>query len=181
MYFFTPDNTSSYGNKFQLQYDNLFQTTFMAEIAYQDFEKLKIAAKGEYFIYEPSTISFAWQRPNFIFTLSGFMDLFDKIVLKSDIYLVGKRTVNSFNEPIPNNNIVLNDNDEVELLNEVVNEPFVYNLKPFLDMNLSAEYRYNKKISGFIQFNNFTGKKYQYWTNFPTQSINILGGITFSF
>ena len=128
-----------------------------------------------------STISFAWQRPNFIFTLSGFMDLFDKIVLKSDIYLVGKRTVNSFNEPIPNNNIVLNDNDEVELLNEVVNEPFVYNLKPFLDMNLSAEYRYNKKISGFIQFNNFTGKKYQYWTNFPTQSINILGGITFSF
>ena len=39
MYFFSPDNTSSYGNKFQLQYDNLFQTTFMAEIAYQDFEK----------------------------------------------------------------------------------------------------------------------------------------------
>ena len=48
-------------------------------------------------------------------------------------------------------------------------------------MNISAEYRYNKKISGFIQFNNFTAKKYQYWTNFPVQSLNVLGGVTFSF
>jgi outer membrane receptor protein involved in Fe transport len=48
-------------------------------------------------------------------------------------------------------------------------------------MNISFEYRYTKKVSAFVQFNNLTGKKYQYWTNFPVQSINILGGVTFSF
>ncbi len=60
-------------------------------------------------------------------------------------------------------------------------DKYIYDLKSFLDMNISLEYRYTKKVSAFIQFNNFTGKKYQYWTNFPVQSINILGGVTFSF
>ena len=114
MYFFTPDNISSYGNKFQMTYDNLSQTTFMGEVTYQESERLKISAKGEYFIYKPLTISHAWQKPSFLFTVSAFMDLFDKIVLKSDLFLVGRRTVTAFNEPTVNNNIVLNESDEIE-------------------------------------------------------------------
>ena len=48
-------------------------------------------------------------------------------------------------------------------------------------MNLGIEYRYNSKISAFIDFNNFTASKYQRWSNYPTQSINIIGGATISF
>ena len=48
-------------------------------------------------------------------------------------------------------------------------------------MNVSAEYRYNEKVSAFIRFNNFTAKRYQFWTNTPVQSINIFGGVTLSF
>ena len=167
MYFFVPDTTSSYGNKFQMMYDNLSQTSFLAEITYQELEKLKISAKGEYFIYSPSNFSRAWQKPDFIFTLSGLLDLSDKIVLKSDFYLVGKRDVFSYSEP--------------ESIYEVEDDKYIYSLPTFVDMNISAEYRYNQKVSAFIQFNNFTAKKYQYWQNFPVQSINILGGITISF
>jgi len=167
MYFFIPDTTSSYGNKFQMMYDNLSQTSFLAEITYQELEKLKISAKGEYFIYSPSNFSRAWQKPDFIFTLSGLLDLSDKIVLKSDFYLVGKRDVFSYSEP--------------ESIYELEDDKYIYSLPTFVDMNISAEYRYNQKVSAFIQFNNFTAKKYQYWENFPVQSINILGGITISF
>ena len=167
MYFFTPDNISSYGNKFQMTFDNLSQTSFMGEITYQDSEKLKVSAKGEYFIYDPLNELFAWQKPEFLITLSALLDLSDKIIVKSDIYLVGKRTVFSHHEPL--------------ISNSFEDGKYVYNLSPLIDMNLSAEYRYNKKVSGFIQFNNFIGRKYQYWSNFPVQSINILGGVTFSF
>lgn len=167
MYFFTPDNISSYGNKFQMTYDNLSQTSFMGEITYQDSEKLKVSAKGEYFIYDPSNELYAWQKPEFLITLSGLLDLSNKIIVKSDIYLVGQRKVFSHYEPLRNY--------------ELEDGKYVSTLKPLIDMNLSAEYRYNKKVSGFIQFNNFIGKKYQYWSNFPVQSINILGGVTFSF
>ena len=168
IYFFIPDTTSSYGNKFQTKYDNLTQTTFLAEITYQELEKLKISAKGEYFIYNPDNLSRAWQRPDFIFTLSSSLDLSDKIVLKSDFYLVGQRAVYSYSEP----NMDFEKEDDGR---------YIYDLKPFVDLNISAEYRYSKKVSAFIQFNNFTAKKYQYWQNFPVQSINILGGITLRF
>lgn len=167
MYFFIPDNISSYGNKFQMTYDNLSQTSFMGEITYQDSEKLKVSAKGEYFIYDPSNELYAWQKPEFLITLSGLLDLSNKIIVKSDIYLVGQRKVFSHYEPLRKY--------------ELEDGKYVSTLKPLIDMNLSAEYRYNKKVSGFIQFNNFIGKKYQYWSNFPVQSINILGGVTFSF
>ena len=167
MYFFTPDNISSYGNKFQMTFDNLSQTSFMGEITYQDSEKLKVSAKGEYFIYDPLNELFAWQKPEFLITLSALLDLSDKIIVKSDIYLLGKRTVFSHHEP--------------QISSSFEDGKYVYTLNPLIDMNLSAEYRYNKKVSGFIQFNNFIGRKYQYWSNFPVQSINILGGVTFSF
>ena len=167
MYFFTPDNISSYGNKFQMTYDNLSQTSFMGEITYQDSEKLKVSAKGEYFIYDPSNELYAWQKPEFLITLSGLLDLSNKIIVKSDIYLVGQRKVFSHYEPLR--------------IYDLEDGKYVSSLKPLIDMNFSVEYRYNKKVSGFIQFNNFIGKKYQYWSNFPVQSINILGGVTFSF
>ncbi|MBL6871873.1 MAG: hypothetical protein ISQ95_04680, partial [Flavobacteriales bacterium] len=167
MYFFVVDTISSYGNKFQMVYDNLRKNSFLAEITYQENEKLKISAKAEYFIYNLVNFNNAWQRPDFIFTLSGLLDLADKIIVKSDIYFVGTRPSFSYSEP------------KVE--NELNGDKYIYDLKSFLDMNISFEYRYTKKVSAFIQFNNFTGKKYQYWTNFPVQSINILGGVTFSF
>ena len=167
MYFFTPDNISSYENKFQMTYDNLSQTSFMGEITYQDSEKLKVSAKGEYFIYDPSNELYAWQKPEFLITLSGLLDLSNKIIVKSDIYLVGQRKVFSHYEPLR--------------IYDLEDGKYVSSLKPLIDMNFSVEYRYNKKVSGFIQFNNFIGKKYQYWSNFPVQSINILGGVTFSF
>ena len=104
------------------------------------------------------------------------MDLSDKIIVKGDVFFIGARNVYSFNEPTENNNI---SSEEPSF--DIANERFVYKLKPFIDMNISAEYRYNKKVSAFIQFNNFTAKKYQFWTNYPVQSINIMGGVTISF
>ena len=105
-------------------------------------------------------------NPNLIKNISD-NNLIDKIIIKSDMYLVGQRKVFSHNEPL--------------IPNSLEGGKYVYSLSPLIDMNLSAEYRYNKKVSGFIHFNNFIGKKYQYWSNFPVQSINILGGVTFSF
>jgi outer membrane receptor protein involved in Fe transport len=90
------------------------------------------------------------------------------------VFFIGSRYVYSY-FPI--------DGVETQKINDKNDSPeaYVFKLKPFIDMNLSAEYRYNKKVSAFIQFNNFTAKKYQYWTNFPVQSINIMGGVTLSF
>ena len=172
MYFFVPDTISSYENKFQLLYDNMDKTTFAGQISYKNSEKLKLFAKGEVFIYSLSDEkNKAWQLPNYKFTFSGWYDLADKIVVKSSIFLVGSRAAFSYLAP-----------EALELDEfEFVNDRYEYQLKPFIDMNLGLEYRYNKRISAFINFNNLTASKYQRWTNYPVQRINIFGGATFTF
>ena len=172
MYFFVPDTVSSFENKFQLLYDNMDKTTFAGQLSYKKSEKLKIFAKGEFFFYSLSDdLNQAWQLPNYKFTFSGWYDLADKIIIKSSVFLVGSRATYSYSEPIDL------DADEFEL----INNRYEYQLKPFIDMNLGVEYRYNKRISAFININNFTASKYQRWMNYPVQTINIFGGATFTF
>ena len=98
------------------------------------------------------------------------LDLSDKIIVRGDVFVIGPRVARSYSDI------------EDDLLD--YNFEFNYGglkLPACLDMNLGLEYRYNDRISAFINFNNFTASKYQIWNNFPVQSINILGGATFSF
>ena len=102
--------------------------------------------------------------PNFSLTFGSWYDIADKIIVKGNINLLGSRKAYSYRKP--------HDIDE---------NYHSYTLPTILDMNLGIEYRYNSKISAFIDFNNFTASKYQRWSNYPTQSINIIGGATISF
>ncbi|MFT5780071.1 MAG: outer membrane receptor protein involved in Fe transport [Crocinitomicaceae bacterium] len=47
------------------------------------------------------------------------------------------------------------------------------------DANFSVEYRYNKRISAFVQLNNIASQRYMRWNNAPVQSFQVLGGVTF--
>ena len=170
MYFFVPDTISSYENKFSLIYDKLDITNFSGQITYQKSEDLKLFALANYYLYSPLDQEFAWQMPNFSLTIGSWYDIADKIIVKGNINLLGSRNVYSYNEPL---NLAFEYN-----INE---EYYSYTLPTIIDMNLGVEYRYNSKISAFIDFNNFTASKYQRWSNYPTQSINIIGGATISF
>jgi len=160
------DSTYSYGNKFTVLYDTLSLTTISGQLAYQKLEKIKIYGKGEYFAYSSGRKEFAWHKPDFKFTLSGTYDLADKILVRANVFVIGNRKTYSYS-PIEGV--------------EAINDKYIYNLKPFVDANLGFEYRYNKKLSAFINFNNLAGKKYLKWTAYPVQGFNLLGGITFSF
>jgi outer membrane receptor protein involved in Fe transport len=43
------------------------------------------------------------------------------------------------------------------------------------------EYRYNKRISAFLQVNNLASQRYYRWYNYPVQPIQVMGGITARF
>ena len=54
-------------------------------------------------------------------------------------------------------------------------------LKPIIDANIGLEYRYSKKLSGFVNLNNLGFKRYYYWNNYPVYKFNFLAGITLAF
>jgi hypothetical protein len=58
---------------------------------------------------------------------------------------------------------------------------FAQKLGFIADVNLGVEYRYNKRISAFLQFNNLAAQRYQRWYNYQVQGFQVMGGVTFRF
>lgn len=54
-------------------------------------------------------------------------------------------------------------------------------LNKFVDANLGVEYRYNKRLSAYLQCNNLGAQRYYRWANYPTQRFNMMGGISYGF
>ncbi|MCB9195552.1 MAG: TonB-dependent receptor [Flavobacteriales bacterium] len=161
------DNVYSYNNGFGIIYDTIGQTTFSGQLAYEKGEKFKFFGKAEYYLYNTKNQEFAWLMPDFKVTLSGNYDLADKIIARLNVYVIGNR------KAFTNDSIVdVTPNDAGQ---------YVIDLKPYVDANLGLEYRYNKRISAFIDFNNLTAAKYQRLYNYPVHRFNVLGGFTFKF
>ena len=63
----------------------------------------------------------------------------------------------------------------------VENNQMAKSLGLIADINLGLEYRYNKRISAFIQMNNIASQRYNRWYNHPVQIFQFMGGITARF
>lgn len=163
---FVNDTIYSDGYKFRVIYNDINVLTFDGSFSYQNGEKLKIDLLGEYNIYS-SNISgdlyaYAWHLPEYKFTLRGNYNLFEKIYVKVDFTLMGGRK-----SPAG-----LFDADDTNAATE---------LGVLADANFHAEYRYSKRLSAFLQFNNLAAQSYQRWNGYPVQGFQVMGGITFGF
>ncbi|GAB4415081.1 MAG: TonB-dependent receptor [Bacteroidia bacterium] len=52
---------------------------------------------------------------------------------------------------------------------------------PFLNLNVSADFRITKDISVFLTMNNVLNSRYERWLNYPERRFDVLGGLTVAF
>ncbi|GAB4251839.1 MAG: hypothetical protein Kow0079_06080 [Vicingaceae bacterium] len=146
-------------NTFDVIYDTLNLTSIEGELAYQQNEKIKWIASGAYYLYKLENLDNPYHLPNFKFTATALYDLRDKIIAKLDIFVIGDRPVASWTGL----------GYETKIL------PLIF------DANLMLEYRYTKKLSAFISFNNIASQQYQIYQDYNVQQFNVLGGLKYSF
>ena len=163
---FVTDTTFSQDNRFDVVYDDITTTNFVAQLAYLDGEKLRIYLNGDYYLYKTTNQIEAWYKPDFKITTSATYDLEDKIIGRLDIFAIGNRRASSLKEV------------EGGVLTDGI---YVHTLPLIVDANIGFEYRLSKKFSAFLNFNNLVSRRYQKYLRYPVQGINILGGVTFSF
>ncbi len=156
-------NTAGINSKFDVIYDTVKVWEFGGELAYQQNEKLRFIAKGQYFMYDQLNELKAWHKPDYKFSLLTKYDLKDKIVVSFDVFVWGQQFAKT--------DSLINGRTEV----------IAQKINGFVDANLAVEYRYTKRISAFIRFNNIASVKYYRWQDYRTQQFNVLGGLTFSF
>jgi len=148
--------------RFRVTYDRVNVLGFNASFSYQAGEKLKLDFMGEYNKYTTDIETYAWNLPEYIFTFRGNYNLFDKIYIKADFTLQGGRK---------------SPGGLFETDQTIAN----YDLGILADANLHLEYRYSKRLSAFLQFNNLAAQKYQRWYGYPVQGFQVMGGLTFGF
>jgi hypothetical protein len=157
----------SVGNRFNVVYDNLKTFNVFGELALYESQKWKANLRGDWFQYQSGSQAHAWQQPGLKITANGQYQMRDKIFLTADVFYIGKRWVKS--------NIVVAGQERA------ADGSYQYTLKGFLDLNLRAEYRYNKRISVWAQVSNALSLKYQRYSAYPTQRLLGILGFSFSF
>jgi hypothetical protein len=175
--FFISDDQFSLRNKFDLVYDTLSLTTLEGSIAYQVREKIKIDAIGKFYSYELNHLRYAWNAPVWEATLRGGYNLFDKFLVNLDFHVEGGRKAQFYSAA----QIEFGGEQTGNPLNVWVTVPSVKTPGFIADVNLGLEYRYNKRISAFLQLNNLASQRYMRWYNYPVQIFQIMGGVTARF
>lgn len=163
---FVTDTTYSAGNRFAVIYDTMNITTIEGSLSYQLREKTKIDVIGRYYSYNARNNTFAWNLPQLQFIIRGSYNLYDKFIFTADLNMEGGRRALVYKKEA---GVTLEDNQLAKKLGFLA------------DANLSVEYRYNKRISAFLNFNNFAAQRYKRWYNYPVQGFQVMGGVTVRF
>ena len=143
-------------NKFDVVYDNIQHKRIQGELTIAPLTHIKIALAAEYNMYTMNDIPTPWHKPDFIGRANFSYNIKDKILASAEFFVEGKRNIRSLT------------NNQVEI-------------DGLMDLNLSLEYRLNKRASGFINLNNITGNRAHQWYLYPTHQFNMMAGITYTF
>lgn len=164
LYFYTLNYNSinQMYNQFNILYDNATVINVSGQIKYQMKEKMHFIAKGNYYSYKTKNLTRAYHKPDFDLTLSAIYNLQSKIILRADVFTIGKQWTQTQ---------VTDANNNTSLVNKQLNG--------LVDVNLEAEYRYSKMLSFFARFNNIANQRYYRWERYPTQRFNFMIGLTF--
>ena len=146
------------GSRFQVVYDSLAQETGLeASVQFNLKDKVKIGTRGTFRQFKMSTVPFNYAVPNTRVDFWASYNFADKLTLSSEVYVFGSRTmtVDSLMNPITQSAMA--------------------------DVNFSADYRFSKRLSVFLELNNILSNKFYRWYNYQERPFDVRAGATFSF
>lgn len=161
MYFFVNANLKTDNplfNRFTVVSDNLEMTRILGELTIAPSSKINFFFRAEYDRYKMQNLQKPWHKPDFTVLASIRYNIREKIVVTLDMFSTGKRYVETSDVANPTKS-----------------------LQGLSDINLGVEYRYNKKLSAFLNLNNITSSKYDIWYLYPMYRFNIKTGLTYTF
>lgn len=147
-----------YGNSFNVVYDDVNTVYFSGGVTYDYSRHLNIGLNVEFNTFDLSTQTEAWNLPQLK------SDIFatykeKKWYASANLYFVGARNGIEYNSGTPTS----------------------IDLDPYIDLNLDGGYHFNDLFSVFLRANNITNSKYQLFTNFNAQGVQVIGGIIYKF
>ncbi|MDB4160855.1 hypothetical protein N9772_00625 [Bacteroidia bacterium] len=135
--------------------DDMNKFTFSGELKFNVNQNIDLGFRGNIYSYSMDTEQEAWHLPTYDAALFATVRLADKIYINGGYFATSTRQARD----------IAGIRSTLAAIN---------------DINVGAEYRYKKNISGFVHVNNVLNKRYEIWNNYRAQGLNILAGVTFS-
>jgi hypothetical protein len=157
---FSPEAETNFGNKFTGVYDDAQVTAISLEVGYEQPEMLNLLLVAGYREYKMAQEEYPWHKPALEAGLMARYYVSPQLSVSGDLLFSGKSYAK---------------------LTRQLPEPETVTRKAFLDVNIGAEYRFNDKVAAFAQLNNLIASRYYRWYNYPSQRINLMGGLSFAF
>lgn len=151
-----------YGNSFNVVYDDVKTTSFLAELQYDFTKRIELKANVEYRNFVTTNQLEAWNLPNLQSTVSASYKN-NKWFATTNIFFVGER------KDVVYTNIYPAISSSTQTLDS------------FVDVNVNGGYHFNDKFSAFLRLNNILNNNYQQFANFNVQGFQVLGGLTYKF
>lgn len=160
LYFY--NNTEADPSKFELLYDdgvtNVLNIYGEASFNYSD--ELRIGLKADYNKYSLASLEQAFHRPELMASVFANYNFYDKVLLNTELYYIGSSFGRTY---LPDGTFGLRETDTI------------------VDLNLKADYRFTNRFTTFVMVNNLFAQKYERFVNYPNKSINLIGGVSYSF
>ncbi|QHI36343.1 hypothetical protein IMCC3317_17050 [Kordia antarctica] len=158
----SPDNGYTYGNSFNVVYDDVSTISVFGELNVDITSNFKFGVKAEYFNYSTDQQEEAWNLPDLEASIFADYQITEKWFAGANIFYIGERK-DKFTDPL------------VDI------EGTIIALDSFFDVNAHVGYRFNDRLSAFVKANNIANQDYQRWANFPVQQFQIMAGATYKF
>ncbi|MDA3866007.1 MAG: hypothetical protein PF489_04565 [Salinivirgaceae bacterium] len=155
-YFYIDADTTQSTQYFDVEYDNLTQMKFMAEVSWKKSETFNVLVQATYNQYSLDSLSQPYYMPIYEINTHLRYNIKNKIILTSDLFYKGERYAHD-----------LRYGD--------------IHLKDIIDLNVGGEYLYNHYLSAFVQFNNILAQKRFEWNNYRLLGFRVTAGATYRF
>jgi hypothetical protein len=152
-----------FGNYFLPVADDVEQLKIHGEMTGKVTDKISFLGNANWYKYTLTRIDYPYNKPSWDGQLGIKYNLRDKILAGLDITALGKRKVAA---------------TKIDMFGEKSLYEAEYPVH--LNLNISAEYRYNKILSFWIKFNNISFNRYYEWAFYPTQRFILMAGFTYS-
>lgn len=156
-------------NVFTPVYDSLTRIKVGGSFVFINDEMLRLELKGNYYLYKNKQTQRVgdeyverplYYRPDFDAALAATVNYNDKIIGRVEFQTLGKMPYAT--------------------VKDAAGADSTLTLPMRFGLNLEVEYRYNKALSFFLNFDNLLFQRYFYWQNYPSYRGLCLVGLTYT-
>ncbi|MER2998171.1 TonB-dependent receptor [Pontibacter populi] len=160
LYFY--NNSRADSTKFDLVYDDGVTNVLniYSEAVFDYIDEVRLGLKLDYNKYNTASLDQPFHRPELMASVFATYNFYDKILFNSELYYIGSSFGRVYR---PDGSFVTQETSNI------------------IDLNLKADYKFTNTFTVFMMANNILGNKYERFVNYPVKSINVIGGVTYSF